>query len=78
MVGYSPTQKSRFINVANIEQKAANSLVLGEPNYKNSLNIISRKKEQARQIEDNIMMLKKIHYAKPSIQNNELKKHQKK
>ena len=79
LIGYSPKQKSRFINnVASIQPSSTANNTISEPNYRNSLNFISRKKEQARQIEDNIMMLKKIHYAKPSVQSSEHKKfHQK-
>jgi hypothetical protein len=37
-----------------------------------------RKKEQTKQIEENIMMLRKIHGARPSIKNSEFVKHEKK
>ena len=47
------------------------------PSFRNSLNYIARKNEQARQIEDNIKMLKKIHYAQPSVKNTDLKKSEK-
>jgi hypothetical protein len=36
-----------------------------------------RKREQAKQIEDNIMMLKKIHFAEPSIKIQYYKDHEK-
>ena len=45
--------------------------------YKNSLNFLSRKKEQAKQIEDNIMMIKKIHCAQPTIKVTEFRNHEK-
>ena len=42
-----------------------------------SLNYQNRKKEQARQVEDNIMMLKKIHFAEPVIKYAEQRRHEK-
>ena len=47
-------------------------------NYKNSLNYNNRKREQAKQIQENITMLKKIHFAKPTIKFNDYKAHEKK
>lgn len=44
---------------------------------KTSLNYQIRRKEQAKQIEDNIMMLKKIHFAQPSIKFNQYRTHEK-
>ena len=32
-----------------------------------SLNYVLRRKEQTKQIEENIQMLKRIHFAKPTI-----------
>ena len=75
-IGYSPLrQKGKLLNVANITN---NSVDHGTPSYKTSLNYINRKNEQARQIEDNIQMLKKIHYAEPTVKNSDLKKNEKK
>jgi hypothetical protein len=56
---------SKLINIASIEPRR-------------SLNFFIKKKEKTRQIEENLMMLRKIHGAQPSIQNSELLKHEKK
>ena len=45
-------------------------------NNRSSLNSSKRKWEQQKQIEDNIMMLKKIHFAEPTIKYSEQLKHQ--
>jgi hypothetical protein len=36
-----------------------------------------RRKEQAKQISDNLMMLKKIHFAEPTVKYNSYKLHEK-
>ena len=43
---------------------------------KGSLNFINRRKEQEKQIDQNILMLKKIHFAKPSINLTEFRRHE--
>ena len=40
-----------------------------------SLNYIQRKNQQVKLIEDNIMMLRRIHFAKPTINFDEQVKH---
>ena len=45
------------------------------PNHNRSLNYINRKNTQARQLEENLLILKKIHHAEPTIKINDLKKH---
>ena len=45
------------------------------PHQVGSLNYVMRKNEQTKQIEENIMMLKRIHFAKPTIKYDEYQKH---
>jgi len=41
-----------------------------------SLNFVTRKNELKKQIDENFRMLKKIHYARPTVKNKDLLKHE--
>lgn len=69
--------KKRLINVGNIQLPSAQELSQQFVNPKSSLNYQYRKREQAKQIEDNIQLLKKIHFAAPTISFDKYKKHEK-
>ena len=47
------------------------------PLHNQSLNYINRKNAQTRQLEENLLILKKIHHAEPTLKISEFKKHAK-
>ena len=65
---YGPQQKMRLVNVCYIDKP--------RPAHNQSLNYINRKNEQAKQLEENLQMLKKIHGAEPSVKAMELRRHE--
>ena len=65
---YGPQQKLRLVNVCYIDKP--------RPAHNQSLNYINRKNEQAKQLEENLQMLKKIHGAEPSVNAMELRRHE--
>ena len=73
-------KRSRMINIGNIQVQLASQTQQSKAyNPTNpmtrSLNSGIRKKEYAKQLDDNIMMLKKIHFAQPSIKFQDYIKH---
>ena len=65
---YGPQQKTRLVNVCYIDKP--------RPAHNQSLNYINRKNEQAKQLEENLQMLKKIHGAEASVKAVELRRHE--
>ena len=65
---YVPQQKLRLVNVCYIDK--------ARPAHNQSLNYINRKNDQAKQLEENLQMLKKIHGAEPSVKAMELRRHE--
>lgn len=79
-------KKKMLINIGNIQVNTSHDRSgfstsqgpqFNSIGYRHSLNYSMRKREQAKQIEDNIMMLKKIHFAEPSIKLQYYKDHEK-
>lgn len=80
-IGYNTQTKQIFVNLASIKNgrnkpfaSSAQRMQSNSP-ARGSLNFINRKNELKKQIDENIRMLKKIHYVKPSVQAKELQKH---
>jgi len=65
---YGPQQKLKLVNVCYIDKP--------RPAHNQSLNYINRKNEQAKQLEENLQMLKKIHGAEPTVKALELRRHE--
>lgn len=69
--------KRYLVNIGSIKM-SFDRKEAGFSNVKSSLHSAARKREQDKQLEDNIKMLKKIHFAQPTIKFNEYKAHEKK
>lgn len=63
-------------NIAHTSTQGASTFAPGaSTSHNSSLNYIMRRKEQTKQIEENIQMLKRIHFARPTINYQSQQKH---
>lgn len=72
-IGYNSATKQIFINLASISNARNKPIVVSAQRMKSnspiqgSLNYVNRKNELQKQIDENIRMLKKIHFVKPTV-----------
>lgn len=67
------TSSTKNLNQSGIHGSSA--FAPGGSGHNSSLNYIMRRKEQTKQIEENIQMLKRIHFARPTINYQSQQKH---